>query len=94
MMLDVYKTYGAGTYTVTFDYKASVSSITVGVGVDHTEAKYSQSVSGASSTEWKTTSVTFTLTDDPASVEQMALWFKVSSGNTISLKNISLTKAS
>ena len=94
MMLDVYKMYGAGTYTVTFDYKASTSSITVGVGVDHNETAKTQSVSGASSTEWKTTTVTFTLDDDPASVDQMALWFKVSSGNTISLKNISLTKAS
>lgn len=94
MMLDVYKMYGAGTYTVTFDYKASTSSITVGVGVDHNETAKTQSVSGASSTEWKTTTVTFTLNDDPASVDQMALWFKVSSGNTISLKNISLTKAS
>ena len=94
MMLDVYKMYGAGTYTVTFDYKASTSSITVGVGVDHNETAKTQGVSGASSTEWKTTTVTFTLNDDPASVDQMALWFKVSSGNTISLRNISLTKAS
>ena len=92
MILDVYQQYGAGTYTVSFDYKASASSITVGIGVDHTEAKYSKSVSGASSTEWKTATVTFTITEDPTSVEQMALWFKVSNGNTISLKNISMTK--
>ena len=93
MILDVYRQYGKGTYTVSFDYKAS-ASFTVGIGVDHTEARYSQRVSSVSSTTWKSGSVTFEITDDPASVEQMALWFKVSSGNTISLKNISMTKAS
>ena len=94
MILDVYKTYGKGTYKVTFDYKSSTSSILMGVGVNHTETKYIKSLSGASSTEWKTTTVTLNLTDDPASVHQMALWFWVSSGHTISLKNISMTKAS
>lgn len=93
MILDVYKTYGAGTYTVSFECKSSASSVTVGVGVDHTEAEYTKSVSGVSSS-WQNKTVTFTLDEDPASVEQMALWFSVSSGNTISLKNISLTKAS
>lgn len=92
MILDLYQQYGAGTYTVTFDYKASTSKITVGIGVDHTEAKYSQDVSGASSTTWKNGSVTFTITEDLSDVDQMALWFKVSNGNTISLKNIQLIK--
>ena len=94
MILDVYKTYGKGTYKVKFDYKASASSFFVGIGVDHSETKYIQSVSGASSTEWKTVTLTFKLTDTPTDVEQMALWFWTSNGNTISLKNISMTKTS
>ena len=91
MILDVYKTYGKGTYTVSFEYKG-VSSLYVGVGVDHNENKYIKSVSGASSTGWNTATVRLDLTDGPASVEQMALWFRASSGSTISLKNISMTK--
>ena len=49
--------------------------------------QYLKIVSGASSTEWNTETIKFNLTDDPASVNQMALWFWTSSGNTISLKN-------
>ena len=92
MILDEYKTYGKGTYVLKFDYKASTSSLLLGVGVDHNETKYMKSVSGASLSEWKSATVKFEFTDDPSTVEQMALWFWGSSGGTISLKNISLTK--
>ena len=91
MILDEYQQYGKGTYVVTFEYTAT-STLTVGIGVNHTEAKYSNSSNGSSST-WKSASVSFNITEDPASVEQMALWFRVSSGKTVSIRNVSLTKA-
>ena len=91
MILDEYRQYGKGTYVVTFEYTAT-AKLTVGIGVDHTEAKYSNSSNGSTST-WKSASVSFSITEDPASVEQMALWFRVSSGNTVSIRNVSLTKA-
>ena len=94
MILDVYKTYGKGTYSVTFDCMATTSSFLVGVGVDYTQAAYVKSVSGASSDRWTTKTVTFKFTDDPASVEQMALWFSIDTGYKIAIKNISMTKVS
>lgn len=90
MILDVYKQYGAGTYKVTFDVKSSASSVRVGVGVNHTEASKSSDVSTSSSFAAKT--FEFTLNNDPDSVNQMALWFKVSSGNTVTLRNVQIMK--
>ena len=92
MILDEYQRYGAGTYTISFEYKATGSG-SVGIGVDHTESKYSVG-SLSSSSSWTTFSKTVTLSVDPASVDQMALWFSVSSGKTISIRNVTLTKAS
>lgn len=94
MILDVYQTYGKGSYTLKFDYQSSTLPILVGIGVDFNQTKYTKRITGNSSTGWETATITFNLTDDPASVEQMALWFRVSSETTISLKNISLTKTS
>ena len=92
MILDVYKTYGKGTHSLTFDYRATTSDFLVGVGVDYTQAAYLKSVSGASSGQWNTKTVTFKFTDDPASVEQMALWFSIEDGYKIAIKNISMNK--
>ena len=91
MILDVYKQYGAGTYTISFEYKSS-SRVTVCLGVNHNKSKQSSTLS-SSSGSWRSGTVSFTISENPDSVNQMAICFKVSSGNTISLKNIKLVKA-
>ena len=105
MLTDLYHQYGAGSYTISFEYKASASGkIKVGLAVDHTENKYSSGDISVS-TSWQTKTWTVTLTDDPATIEQMALTFKpVQSdgffgiggsdldGETISIRNITMVK--
>ena len=90
MILDEYKQYGAGTYKITFEYVAS-SSVTVAIGVNNSNTKYSKSVSSSSS--FKTTSVEFTISENPNDVEQMAIYFKLSPEATISIKNITMVKS-
>ena len=90
MILDEYKQYGAGTYKITFEYVAS-SSFTVAIGVNNSNTKYSKSVSSSSS--FKTTSVEFTISENPNDVEQMAIYFKLSPEATISIKNITMVKS-
>jgi len=91
MILDEYKQYGTGKYKISFEYKAS-ASFDVAIGINHNNAKYSKSVSSSSS--WKSGSVEFSISENPDSVEQMAIYFKLSGQETISIRNITLTKVS
>ena len=91
MIRDLYQQYGAGTYKITFDYKGSSSkTVTAGIGIDHTDKSKSTSCSGT--TSWTTKTWSVTLSNDPADVDQMALWFKIASGYSVSIRNLTITK--
>lgn len=98
MITDVYRQYGSGTYTISFDYKASEGgSFKVGLAVDHTSEKYSKSLNAT--TSWKTCTWEITIPEDPQAIELMALTFKPGgwtsslSDADISIRNVSMTKS-
>lgn len=89
MILDEYKQYGAGTYKLSFEYKSS-ARVTVGYGKNHNKSVSTQSLYTQSN--WTSGSYSFTISDNPDTVNQLAIFFKVSSGNTVSIRNVTLTK--
>lgn len=89
MILDEYKQYGAGTYKLSFEYKSS-ALVTVGYGKNHNKSVSTQSLYTKSN--WTSGSYSFTISDNPDTVNQLAIFFKVSSGNTVSIRNVTLTK--
>ena len=99
MILDIYKTYGAGTYTLSFEYKSNVK-LTVALGKDHEFV--SCGTANSSSGKYTSKTITFTLTDDPTELQQLALCFKIpikeawffgeDEPGTLSIRNISLVK--
>ena len=100
MILDEYRQYGAGTYSLTFEYKSNVK-LTVALGKDHEFV--SCGTANASSSSYTSKTITFELTDDPSELEQLAICFKIpikeswlgdDEPGTLSIRNISLTKTS
>lgn len=100
MILDIYKTYGAGTYTLSFEYKSNVN-LTVALGKNHEFV--SCGTANSSSRNYTSKTITFTLTDDPAELDQLAICFKIpikenyfsdDEPGTLSIRNISLVKTS
>ena len=98
MILDIYKTYGAGTYTLSFEYKSNVN-LTVALGKNHEFV--SCGTANSSSSNYTSKTITFTLTDDPAELDQLAICFKIpikenyfsdDEPGTLSIRNISLVK--
>ena len=98
MILDEYRQYGAGTYSLTFEYKSNVR-LTVALGKNHEFV--SCGTASASSSKYTSKTITFTLTDDPAELDQLALCFKIpineswfgdDTPGTLSVRNISLVK--
>ena len=99
MITDVYRQYGAGTYTIAFDYKASESgSFKVDIAVDHSASKYSKSLTA--NTAWQSCEWTVSITENAQTLELMALTFKPGGMSSalndadISIRNISMTKVS
>jgi hypothetical protein len=98
MILDVYQQYGAGEYTLSFEYKSNVK-LTVALGKDHDFV--SVGTANSSSSEYTLKTLKFTLTDDPAELDQLAIcfkipikenWFRDDEPGTLSIRNISLVK--
>ena len=99
MILDIYQQYGAGTYQLTFEYKSNVQ-LTVALGKDHDFV--SVGTANANSSGFTSQTVSFTLTDDPSELQQLALCFKIpvkegwlwenDEPGTLSIRNIRLVK--
>ncbi|MBO5295749.1 MAG: hypothetical protein J6B71_10975, partial [Clostridia bacterium] len=98
MILDIYQQYGAGTYQLKFEYKSNVQ-LTVALGKDHNFVSVGTENSKSTYTSNK---ISFTLTDDPSELQQLALCFKIpvkegwlwedDEPGTLSIRNISLVK--
>lgn len=99
MILDEYRQYGAGTYSLTFEYKSNVT-VTVALGKDH---EFVSLGTASSKSSYTSKTISFTLTDDPSELQQLALCFKIpikeswfgdDETGTLSIRNISLVKTS
>ena len=99
MILDECQQYGAGTYTLSFEYKSNVK-LTIALGMNHDFV--SCGTANSSKSSYTTKTVTFELTEnDLAGLEQLAIcfkipikeaWFSDDQPGTLSIRNICLVK--
>ena len=98
MITDMYKQYGAGQYTISFDYKASESgSFKADIAVNDSSSKHSKSLNAT--TSWQTCSWMVNISENAETLELMAITFRPGgltsslSDAEISIKNLNITKS-